>query len=293
MISRIRLLALVGLAAVAATAALASCSLTTSLDGLTPEGLPSSDAGDASPTLDGDEPPTDGSSGGEAGADGGPELAFCVREPGHLFCSDWESGSVLDGKWEGTAILPGSTMTREVIAPASGRGNIVSTTPAASSGEVHAVLVKNYTQPVKSMTVAASVKLGTCVPTGSGLASMLSVSAGPSNNIWVAAILVTPSGVVMNATKCQGDGGASPVCTSSNNTLTAAPTLNAWSRVVMTVDHVASTVTVTVDGKLALDKKPVTLTTENTSALLNIGLFAQAPVGACRVEYDDVTFDIQ
>ncbi|MDB4995432.1 MAG: hypothetical protein JWM74_2864, partial [Myxococcaceae bacterium] len=273
-----------------AVAALASCSLTTSLDGLTSEGATTTDAGDGSTKLDeGGKTLLDGAVPDVAvEGEGGPQAAFCVREPGHLLCSDFESGSVLDGKWDGTSINGTSTLTREEGSAASGRGNLVSNTSAISTAETHAVLVKNYTQTMKSLTFAASIKIVDCTPTGTGQASLLSVSAGPATDKWITSILVTPSGTVFNATKCP-----SGTCTGSNGTLAVAPPANTWSRVVMTIDLQATTATVTVDGKLALDKLKIAITAQNASANLNVGSSVRAPSGACRIEYDDVTFDIQ
>jgi hypothetical protein len=287
----VRLRPFLALSFTLAGGALASCSLTTSLDGLTGgEGTSLSDAGDAAAKLDGDKIVVDaGPADGGLEVDTGPQAAFCVREPGHLLCSDFESGSVLDNRWDGTSINGTSTLTREEVAPASGRGNLVSTTSAVSSGETHAVLVKNYTQTMKSLTLTTSVKIVDCLPTGGGQGSLMSVSAGQTTaDKWITSILITPSGTVFNATKC-----ASGSCTGKDNTLAFTPPSKTWSRVAMTIDLQASTVTVTVDGKLALDKQAIVISGQNSNALLNIGSSIRAPSGACRIEYDDVTFDIQ
>jgi hypothetical protein len=215
--------------------------------------------------------------------DAGAMEPFCVRETGkHLLCSDFESPFVLDGVWEATSIDPGATLERV-------DGHLSSVTSAASggTGQIDALVLKNFTRRVQKTTLAFDLRIGECTPTVNGNANIASLGQGDPDQKWIVALLLRPGGVVLNTTRCIG------TCSGNDYTLTSPPIPNAWSRVAISVDVATSSVSVTVDGKSAVDQK-VTLVSGTTNALLlNVGLNVRGPAGDCRMEYDDVTFDVE
>ena len=269
--------------ALAATAT--GCLITTSLDGFSSGGPVEPPAGGAlrDAALDG-AAVRDAGDGGTI--DAGP---FCVREKGkgHLLCSDFATGTPLDGAWTGTGTETGGTATVDATTRV-----FVSTTAALETNATSkGILIFKTTKTVTKATFAYDLNVVSCPltvdGTTKGQATIASLGQGEDPR-WIVGLLLSSDGFLANTTRCAG------TCSGTSIPLPGGLSFGKWSHISQTIDVAGSKMSMSIDGITVLTDTPVTLVTgANTSFILNIGLANRGPASACRAEFDNVTLDAQ
>jgi hypothetical protein len=222
-----------------------------------------------------------------------PDPKFCAKEnpAKHVFCSDFESGSITDGAWQAVMTAAGAALRVEA-APAGGK-MLVSTTPAAKPGQdANAIVIASFPSEATEVKLTWKMDVSSCsFPTAGGNAKIAVIGRGASNRgdteTWGVSLNLSADGFRLRAGPCKTGN----VCDQPFKKVPAPPTVGRWSRFVMTVDIARETVSLTIDDEPSFRDEPIELNPLATGAtLVNLGHVNQG-AGECRVEYDDVTLD--
>lgn len=269
------------------------CFLTTSFDGLS-SGAPAepdpTPEGDAGPPRDAGKP-KDGSVTDAPAGDAADDRPFCVREQGkgHLLCSDFSTGTPLDGVWNQTL----SEGAGKVVVDPALKALISTTEPVAADTNSKGILIFKMQKTIAKATIALDMTVEACAfdvdGTKKGQATLVSLGQGDDQK-WIVGMILNADGFIVNHTRC-----STPTdCQGTSTPLASGLSIAKRSRIVQTIDVTSSKMTVSVDGTVALNEAPVTLVSGvSQTLLLNIGAANRGPSKGCRVVYDNVTLDVQ